>query len=91
MIGIYPMGSFVRLDTNELGIVFKVNPRNKTHPVVKIIFDRNGEIVEYPFWNQINGPIEDALWHCGQVVSFRRSSGNPYNSKANVFTGKVRE
>ena len=57
----------------------------------KIIFDRNGEIVEYPFWNQINGPIGDALWHCGQVVSFRRSSGNPYNSKANVFTGKVRE
>ena len=56
----------------------------------KIIFDRNGEKVEYPFWNQINGPIEDAIWHCGQVVSFRRSSGNPYNSKASVFTGKVR-
>ena len=56
----------------------------------KIIFDRNGEKIEYPFWNQINGPIEDAIWHCGQVVSFRRSSGNPYNSKASVFTGKVR-
>ena len=46
---------------------------------------------EYPFWNLINGPIEDAVWHCGQVVSFRRSSGNPFNSKANVFTGKVKE
>ncbi len=46
---------------------------------------------EFPFWNSINGPIEDAVWHCGQIVSFRRSSGNPYNSKANVFTGKVRE
>ena len=57
----------------------------------KIIFDRNGEIFEYPFWNQLNGPIEDALWHCGQVVSFRRSSGNPYNSKASVFTGKVQK
>ena len=44
---------------------------------------------EFPFWNNINGPIEDAVWHCGQIVSFRRSSGNPYNSKASVFTGKV--
>ena len=53
----------------------------------KIIFgDR-----EIPFWNQINGPIEDAVWHCGQVISFRRSSGNPYNSKASLFTGKLRE
>jgi hypothetical protein len=32
---------------------------------------------EYPFWNLINGPISDALWHVGQVVSFRRASGNP--------------
>ena len=53
----------------------------------KIIFgDR-----EIPFWNQINGPIEDAVWHCGQVISFRRSSGNPYNSKASLFTGKLRD
>lgn len=53
----------------------------------KIIFGTN----EYPFWNQINGSIADALWHCGQVISFRRSSGNPYNSKASVFSGKVRD
>jgi len=46
---------------------------------------------EFPFWNQINGPIEDAVWHCGQVVLLRRSSGNPFNSKVSVFSGKVRE
>ena len=45
----------------------------------------------FPFWNIINGPIADALWHCGQVVMLRRASGNPFNSKVNVFTGKVRE
>ncbi len=57
----------------------------------KIVF-KNGDITtEYPFWNQINGPIEDAVWHVGQVVSFRRSSGNPFNSKASVLTGKVRK
>jgi hypothetical protein len=53
----------------------------------KLIFGER----EFPFWNNINGPIADALWHCGQVVLLRRASGNPYNSKASVFTGKVRE
>ena len=55
-----------------------------------IVFIRDGNRSEFPFWNQINGPISDALWHCGQVVSYRRSSGNPFNSKVSVFTGKVR-
>jgi hypothetical protein len=53
----------------------------------KLIFGER----EIPFWNSINGPIEDAVWHCGQVVLLRRSSGNPYNSNANVFSGKVRK
>ncbi len=50
-----------------------------------------GRDSEYPFWNQINGPIEDAVWHVGQVVSFRRASGNPFNSKVSVFSGEVRD
>lgn len=58
---------------------------------MKVIFKRGEEISEYPYWNMINGPIADAIWHCGQVVSFRRASGNPFNSKASVFTGKLRE
>ncbi|MDX1627261.1 MAG: hypothetical protein R3345_01105 [Fulvivirga sp.] len=43
-----------------------------------------------PFWNMINGPISDSLWHCGQIVSFRRSAGNPFNGKVSVLHGKVR-
>ncbi|GAB1856597.1 hypothetical protein MHTCC0001_14320 [Flavobacteriaceae bacterium MHTCC 0001] len=46
---------------------------------------------KYPFWNVINGPIADALWHCGQVVMLRRASGNPFNSKVSVFWGKLRD
>ena len=57
----------------------------------KIVFKRDNNSSEYPFWNQLNGPIADAIWHCGQVVSFRRSSGNPFNSKASVFQGKLRD
>ena len=35
--------------------------------------------VEYPFWSLLNGPIADMIWHVGQVVTFRRSLGNPFN------------
>ena len=56
-----------------------------------VIFQRDSGTSEFPFWNNINGPISDALWHCGQVVLLRRASGNPFNSKASVFSGKIRE
>lgn len=46
---------------------------------------------KYPFWNQLNGPIADAIWHCGQLVSMRRASGNPLNPKVSFLQGKVRE
>jgi hypothetical protein len=57
----------------------------------KIIFKNGDKTTEYPFWNLINGPIEDAVWHVGQVITFRRSSGNPFNGKASVLTGKLRQ
>jgi len=56
-----------------------------------VVFKGSKGTSEYPLWNQINGPVADAIWHCGQVVSFRRSSGNPFNSKASMFMGKLRE
>lgn len=56
-----------------------------------IFISGNGKRTEYPFWNQLNGPIADALWHVGQVVSFRRSAGNPFNAKVSALRGKVRE
>ena len=52
-----------------------------------MIFERGTNKTEYPFWNLINGPISDALWHVGQVVSFRRGSGNPLPKGVNVLTG----
>ncbi|CAM1358080.1 conserved hypothetical protein [Tenacibaculum sediminilitoris] len=51
----------------------------------------NGEVEEYPFWNQLNGPIADAIWHVGQVVSFRRTAGNSLPKGPSFLTGKVRK
>lgn len=57
----------------------------------KVVFITPSGAREYPFWNQINGPIEDAVWHCGQIVALRRANGNPFDSKVSVFQGKKRE
>jgi len=56
-----------------------------------IVFKNKKGTRELPFWNQINGPIEDAVWHSGQIVLMRRAAGNPFNSKASVLTGTVRD
>lgn len=52
-----------------------------------VIFKSKSGTFENPFWNLINGPIEDAIWHSGQIVALRRASGNPIDSKVNVFRG----
>ena len=57
---------------------------------LKVIF-AGGRVTEYPYWNMLNGPLADAIYHTGQIVTMRRSSGNPINPNISVFTGKVRD
>ena len=57
----------------------------------KVIFQRGENTSEFPFWNLINGPIADAIYHTGQIVSFRRTTGNPVQTGVNVFRGKTKE
>ena len=45
----------------------------------------------YPFWNNINGPIEDAVWHAGQIAVMRRAAGNPMPSGVSFMSGKVKK
>ena len=58
---------------------------------LSIIFQRGENKNEFPFWNMMNGPIADAIYHVGQIVAFRRASGNPINPGVNVFIGKTKE
>jgi HD-GYP domain-containing protein (c-di-GMP phosphodiesterase class II) len=48
LIGVYPPGTFVRLDTNEIGFVFQTNPSDPYRPRVKIVIDSNGSKIEIP-------------------------------------------
>ena len=102
---IYGLSKFIRnsllennKDTSKIHTDFK-DKRLQTLLNLKVVSDAlrktetpfNLDETGVPFWNIINGPIADALWHCGQVVSFRRSSGNPFNPKVDVFMGKLKD
>ncbi len=41
-----------------------------------------------PLWHLLNGPLSDAIYHIGQVVSMRRASRNPINPNVDIFMGK---
>ncbi|MEM0992357.1 MAG: hypothetical protein AAGI49_04930 [Bacteroidota bacterium] len=56
-----------------------------------IVFKRGDDESAFPFWNLINGPLADAIWHVGQVVSFRRSAGNPMDARVSVFHGVLKK
>lgn len=76
------------LNLKRASEIFRTTDNLEDH---KVIFINADGAREYPFWNQINGPIEDAVWHCGQIVALRRASGNPFDSKVSLFQGKRRE
>ena len=56
---------------------------------LNILFQSSTGRKALPFWHVLNGPLADAIYHTGQIVSFRRTSGNPMNPKVNVFMGKT--
>jgi HD-GYP domain-containing protein (c-di-GMP phosphodiesterase class II) len=41
LVGVYPVGSLVRLDNGLIGVVVRPNPRNSLYPVVNVIIDSN--------------------------------------------------
>lgn len=53
-----------------------------------MVFGEGEDAPRLSFWYQLNGPIADALWHTGQVASFRRSSGNPMDNRVSVLQGR---
>jgi len=48
MIGAYPVGSFVRLDTNEFAVVYDVNPGDSERPTVKVVIGADGHQLTPP-------------------------------------------
>ncbi|OGD21551.1 MAG: hypothetical protein A2W03_12320 [Candidatus Aminicenantes bacterium RBG_16_63_16] len=67
MIGAYPVGSLVSLDSGEIGIVFEANPDPafQLRPKVKLIADSHGHLVD--------GEVNDLSDFDPSTVTFRRT------------------
>jgi len=52
-LGAYPVGSLVRLDNNEIGLVTKVDTHDTSMVDIKVIFDPAGTLLEEPFVMQL--------------------------------------
>ena len=48
MMGEYPVGTLVRLDTNEIALVLKPHPMESVEPAVKVLIGPHGETLETP-------------------------------------------
>jgi putative nucleotidyltransferase with HDIG domain len=49
LIGIYPSGNLVRLNTGEVAVVRKVYAPDPYRPQVRVLVDRAGEVIEMPY------------------------------------------
>ncbi|MBD3318239.1 MAG: HD domain-containing protein [Chitinivibrionales bacterium] len=47
-LGIYPVGSFVKLQSGEMGVVIRVSRGNLLAPIVLILFDKTGKRITEP-------------------------------------------
>ena len=52
-LGPYPVGSLVRLDNNEIGLVTKVEPKDTSLVDIKIIYDSAGAMLDDPYTIQL--------------------------------------
>jgi putative nucleotidyltransferase with HDIG domain len=43
VVGIYPIGTLVKLNTNEIGLVTAINPSNLLYPDIKLLTNEKGE------------------------------------------------
>lgn len=55
MMGNYPVGTLVRLDTNEVAIVYRPNPLEENAPLVRILIDEDGKRLRTPLEQVLTG------------------------------------
>jgi putative nucleotidyltransferase with HDIG domain len=49
LLGIYPVGNFVRLNTGEVAVVRQVHAPDPYRPQVRVVYDKDGTRVETPY------------------------------------------
>mgnify|MGYP001210820741 FL=1 len=67
-LGTYPVGTLVRLDNNEIGLVMEVGKKNPDDVMLKILFGKVGEKLPEPFDIELTGSDSNRI--TGEVDPF---------------------
>jgi putative nucleotidyltransferase with HDIG domain len=67
LIGIYPVGNLVRLNTGEVAVVLKINAADPYRPQVRVLFDREGN--RLPLAYDVNLWEATGPEHPGSIVA----------------------
>ena len=62
VIGVYPPGSLVELDTGEIGIVVKENRSDKERPRVEILYDSSGVRLDNPYVTDLTEKTDESKY-----------------------------
>jgi putative nucleotidyltransferase with HDIG domain len=68
MMGKYPVGTLVRLDTNEVAVVYRPNPQDEEAPVVRILIESDGTRLGVPREQSLIGKDGDRYAEIVAVV-----------------------
>jgi putative nucleotidyltransferase with HDIG domain len=64
LVGIYPAGNLVRLNTGEIAVVLKVHAPDPYRPRVRVLFDRQGQRLDLAYelslWDALDDPDRPA-------------------------------
>ena len=62
LMGVFPVGTLVRLESEELAVVTHEHPSDPFRPQVKVIMDRNGDLLDEPLLvNTWEREVHDAV------------------------------
>ncbi len=83
IIGVYPVGSFVKLNDNSMGIVTQVDKGKLLHPRVLILFNSRGDKLDKPY--EID--TSEKLWGTNTYLKSISGSLNPeaFNTEVNKY------
>jgi putative nucleotidyltransferase with HDIG domain len=60
LIGIYPVGTLVKLNTGEIAVVVKVHAADPNRPQVRVLIGRDGQRLDLPYETSLWENAEDA-------------------------------
>jgi hypothetical protein len=69
LVGIYPVYSFVELNTKERGMITTINSATLHQPIVAIIYDHTGSPYRHPLTIDLSSQNEPPLRSIERVVA----------------------